>query len=560
MSLSTGSSLFAGVAPRGDSGRAGLPGKTGTSTAAAFEAAAQDVAVQDGAAQKAAVPAGAAGTGSAPKLEDGVTSFESPARGLVGWRFVIPQQAPATMAGTNAGLSGAAPGPVPADDAPGLPGSGEEPVPSAAPAAASPVPAASAGAAALAQSQMWAPVRGQGQAQAQTETQVQAAAIPSGPASGAPVPTTPPSALASTVFPAPVLPAAEGPAPAAALPTAAVPAGAPRLPEQQPAPAALSVPAAPSTGPAAATGTRTGRNTADVSAAAVQTRAAAPARLAGAEAEGKTVQPGVPAAAPAETAPAVRGSGAGLAAQQGAVSVQGTPAAPATVPATGTASLPAAAPAIVPGAVPQAAGPTARMAPVSAGAWRAGIEAAAGDSSAVQPPVVAPAPAAAAPATVPAAAPASAAAHSAPLLGQVSQPMVRLAGGAPGEHVITLSVNPESLGPVTVRALISSDGLRVEIFAPTDTGREALRHILADLRRDLAGGSAGTTATLTLSDQNSPGNGSGGSAADAENFGRPRTVPADESAETLAAAARPAGTAPHRSGPAGATPALDVMA
>nr|WP_269437268.1 flagellar hook-length control protein FliK [Arthrobacter caoxuetaonis] len=74
---------------------------------------------------------------------------------------------------------------------------------------------------------------------------------------------------------------------------------------------------------------------------------------------------------------------------------------------------------------------------------------------------------------------------------------------AAGEHVMTLSVTPENLGPVTVRAHVSADGIRVELFAPNDAGREALRTILTDLRRDLSG--AGLNTSLSLSSQDQPG-------------------------------------------------------
>jgi len=63
-------------------------------------------------------------------------------------------------------------------------------------------------------------------------------------------------------------------------------------------------------------------------------------------------------------------------------------------------------------------------------------------------------------------------------------------------------ISPESLGPVTVQAHIGSEGVTVHLYAPNDAGRDALRGILADLRRDLF--SAGMNAGLALSDQNEP--------------------------------------------------------
>jgi flagellar hook-length control protein FliK len=93
-------------------------------------------------------------------------------------------------------------------------------------------------------------------------------------------------------------------------------------------------------------------------------------------------------------------------------------------------------------------------------------------------------------------------AQATPLAGQVARPLFTLATAAPGEHVLTVNVVPDNLGPVTVRAHVSADQVRVELFAPNDAGRDALRAILPDLRRDLAG--TGMNANLDLSSQNQP--------------------------------------------------------
>jgi flagellar hook-length control protein FliK len=85
---------------------------------------------------------------------------------------------------------------------------------------------------------------------------------------------------------------------------------------------------------------------------------------------------------------------------------------------------------------------------------------------------------------------------------QVAQPILALTRAASGDHVLTLSVTPDNLGPVTVRAHMSSAGLRVELFAPNDLGRDALRAIMPDLRRDLAG--TGMNTNLQLSPNNQP--------------------------------------------------------
>jgi len=68
---------------------------------------------------------------------------------------------------------------------------------------------------------------------------------------------------------------------------------------------------------------------------------------------------------------------------------------------------------------------------------------------------------------------------------------------------MTLTVSPENLGPVTVRAHVSAEGIRVELFVPTELARESLRALLPDLRRDLAG--AGMNADLDLSSESQAG-------------------------------------------------------
>ncbi|WP_310132528.1 flagellar hook-length control protein FliK [Leifsonia shinshuensis] len=99
-------------------------------------------------------------------------------------------------------------------------------------------------------------------------------------------------------------------------------------------------------------------------------------------------------------------------------------------------------------------------------------------------------------------APAPAASTTPSLPAQLARPVFTLAAAGAGEHVMTVHVTPDTLGPVTVRAHVGSEGVRVELFAPTDLGRDALRAILPDLRRDLSG--AGLSGTLDLSSQNQP--------------------------------------------------------
>ncbi|OCG76567.1 NlpC/P60 family protein [Microbacterium sediminis] len=103
---------------------------------------------------------------------------------------------------------------------------------------------------------------------------------------------------------------------------------------------------------------------------------------------------------------------------------------------------------------------------------------------------------ASAPDTRAASAPAAATAPRPALAPQLSPPLVSLAQAGDGDHQLTLTVSPDDLGPVTVRAHISGDVMRIELLAPSDAGRDAIRHILGDLRRDLA--AAAPHASLTL--------------------------------------------------------------
>lgn len=83
-----------------------------------------------------------------------------------------------------------------------------------------------------------------------------------------------------------------------------------------------------------------------------------------------------------------------------------------------------------------------------------------------------------------------------PLSEQLARPLFTLTGAPLGEHVMTINVVPDELGPVTVRAHLATEGIRIELMAGNDAGREGLRHILGDLKRDLAAG--GLTASLSM--------------------------------------------------------------
>ena len=91
---------------------------------------------------------------------------------------------------------------------------------------------------------------------------------------------------------------------------------------------------------------------------------------------------------------------------------------------------------------------------------------------------------------------------AAPLQPQLAKPLFTLVGAPRGEHIMTLKVSPEDLGPLTVRAQIDAAGVRIEVFAPGEAGREAVRGILPELRKELA--DAGFGASLDLSDHSGP--------------------------------------------------------
>jgi flagellar hook-length control protein FliK len=78
--------------------------------------------------------------------------------------------------------------------------------------------------------------------------------------------------------------------------------------------------------------------------------------------------------------------------------------------------------------------------------------------------------------------------------------VLSLAQAGDGAHRNTITVSPDDLGPVTVRAIISGDALRVELAAATDAARDAIRHILTDLRRDLAAAAPHASLSLAAGD------------------------------------------------------------
>src|SRR5690606_19871181 len=150
---------------------------------------------------------------------------------------------------------------------------------------------------------------------------------------------------------------------------------------------------------------------------------------------------------------------------------------------------------------------------------------------------------------------------------QVARPVVHLAQAADGDHVLTLSVTPEHLGPVTVRAHVAGGDLRIELFAPHDAGRDALRALAGDLRRDLAG--LASTATLSVASSSAPAAQPDGGGAHDPAGGRRDGQPGTQSGPQPDRGRRdapsdrtphPTATAPvQTAGTAGATRRLDVL-
>jgi flagellar hook-length control protein FliK len=161
---------------------------------------------------------------------------------------------------------------------------------------------------------------------------------------------------------------------------------------------------------------------------------------------------------------------------------------------TGAAPRPAAAPASATTAPASATAvaPASAAATAASESTRTAAEPGMSDAAPTAPVVAAPADARAATAS---AAPAPVPRHV--LLPQLSAPVLSLARAADGEHSVTLTVSPESLGPVTVRAHIAAGVIRLELHAPSEAGREALRAILTDLRRDLAVAAPGSSLAMS---------------------------------------------------------------
>lgn len=164
-----------------------------------------------------------------------------------------------------------------------------------------------------------------------------------------------------------------------------------------------------------------------------------------------------------------------------------TSAAPTPTPAGAARTTPAAQPAEAP-APPTPPTPPGISAPAGAGpaATVVAAQAAAGTGSSSLP-------------------------TQAQLVSQLGDQLARLREAAPGEHVMTMRVTPESFGPVRVVAHLGPEGVRIELLGATEAAREALKNALSDLRRDLA--ATGLKADLALTSEGRP-DGRGGERAE----------------------------------------------
>ncbi|QOD05757.1 flagellar hook-length control protein FliK [Pseudarthrobacter sp. BIM B-2242] len=308
-----------------------------------------------------------------------------------------------------------------------------------------------------------------------------------------------PAALPQFTLPAVAAPQAQtaAAAPAAAVPAPVLPAPRPDVltAAQQPAPAAIAQDqpvAAVLSGVVPTAPTAQASDPAQPAAAKdEQDHAGGHASTPATPAQYAPVQHGTPAA------PAAPGQGIPFTALgPGAAATPAVPAAPLV--ATPALAAPAAP---SPGTHP-AASPDTPVAPAADGATA--FEQAAATAAPSRP------------AQVPSAAPAT---TDLPVprgyTAQLARPLFTIAAAGPGQHTITVEVNPQNLGPVTVQAHSGADGIRIEMFAATSDGRDALRQALPELKKDLAG--AGINASLDLS---SSGQGTPQGGQDRESFTR----------------------------------------
>ena len=163
----------------------------------------------------------------------------------------------------------------------------------------------------------------------------------------------------------------------------------------------------------------------------------------------------------------------------------------------------------------------------------------------------------AAPTPAPASAPSAPVHHMspaqppAPLATQLSGQLMSLRQLPQGDHVMTLTVNPDTFGPVRVVAHISADGVHLELFGASEQARAALRAALPDLRRDLAG--AGLDSRLDLGAESNSDGRQQSTLGDASEFGqRPGRTASQVGPTDSAAGASAASPSTSRSAHAGA--------
>lgn len=109
----------------------------------------------------------------------------------------------------------------------------------------------------------------------------------------------------------------------------------------------------------------------------------------------------------------------------------------------------------------------------------------------------------------------------APLHRQLLLPLATLAAGPNGERTLSVNIAPEALGPITVKALLGGDGIRMELSAPTDAGREALRAMLPELRRELAAAGSGSITLTAGADSSATSGGFAGNQGTGGSDARP---------------------------------------
>jgi flagellar hook-length control protein FliK len=88
------------------------------------------------------------------------------------------------------------------------------------------------------------------------------------------------------------------------------------------------------------------------------------------------------------------------------------------------------------------------------------------------------------------------AAPVATMVDQLGPHLRALSGAKTGTHVLSVLLDPESLGDIRIVAHISADQVRIDLTGAGDDARSALRQSLDDLRRDLQ--NAGFDAELGL--------------------------------------------------------------